>query len=125
MLNSDEAWQTFTHNRLRLYEGVENTGNPHVLREVCSGLELEAQKALRFLAAVRSRQNALHPISCLPPEILREIFTLVAMDEDEYLQNRIEDYESDDLPDSDVLESHNLGWVKGMYNVDAWYNHVI
>lgn len=124
MLNSDEAWQTFTHNRLRLYEGVENTGNLHVLREACSGLELEAQKAHRFLAAIRSRQNALHPISCLPPEILREIFTIIAMDEEEYLQNREEGHESKSLPDSDVSESCNLGWVKGMYNVHAWYIHV-
>lgn len=125
MLNSDEAWQTFTHNRLRLYEGVENIRNPHVLREACSGLELEAQKALRFLAAIRSRQNALLPISCVPPEILRKIFTLVAMDEDQYLQNREDYYEPENPPDSDVLQSHSLGWVKGMYNIDAWYNHVI
>lgn len=125
MLNSDEVWQTFTHDRLRLYERVETTRNIHVTREASSGLELEEQRALKFLAAVRSRQNALRPISWVPPEILREIFTLVAMDEYQYLQDRKKDYLPRRLPDPDVLKSRNLGWVKGMYNIDAWYGHVI
>lgn len=118
-MDSDQAWLTFTRNRLGLYEGVENTGNPHTLRDAYSSLEQEAQKALGFLAAVRCRQNALRPFSRIPVEILGHIFTLIAADEYEYLENYAE-YEPEDIESID-LRSRNLGWVKGMYKVGAWY----
>lgn len=74
----------------------------------------EARRAFDSLATVRPRQNALCPFFRIPTEILSEVFTLIAMDEDEYLGCNADDYE--DLAGVDIAKT-NLGWVKGAYGM--------
>lgn len=74
----------------------------------------EAWRASDSLATVRPRQNAICPCFRIPTEILSEVFTLIAMDEDEYLRCNADDYE--DLAGVDIVKT-NLGWVKGAYEM--------
>lgn len=89
------------------------TQDPQLLRAARRELESEIQRALDFVAIARSQLNALRPISRMPTEILREVFTLIAMDDDEYLQWNIDDSIDPEEVSKANLSRINLGWVKG------------
>lgn len=101
----------FTRSRLDRYDDMQSAApNQHTRR----GIQDEIQSALNFISEARFRQNAMLSVSRLPAEILREVFSVVSEDEEEFLRNRGDDR---DRITGRNLAPLNLGWVKGILSI--------